>query len=674
MIRNKNAFGRLYAFIFSTALAVAFCCCMPFVLMAQDSVALKEVKIRSISRRQTSSTPLQLLSGDELQRLNSLNVADALRLFSGVQIKDYGGIGGLKTINVRSLGTQYTGVFYDGIQLGNVQNGQVDLGKYSLDNLEEIELYNGQKSTIFQSAKGFAAGSSLYLNTRTPRFEGGKRYHLDAKIKTGSFGLVNPSVLVQNKFSDNVSGSLNAEYTKASGKYEFRYTNGVFDTTAIRNNSDVERMRLEYAVHWLMEDSSNFKARLYLYTDKMGLPGAIVSNKFNYSQRSWNKNAFLQTSYQKAFGAKYTLLAAGKVGYDYNRYVDPENISLNGVLDNKFDHQEMYLSLANQYRFNKVLELVFSTDLQFNTLDANLYRFSYPSRNTVLTALALHLNLNKLDIQGNLLGTFIHDKVEDGTPAGNKQKLSPTLLLSWQPFKGKEFRLRSFYKSIYRMPTFNDLYYTDFGRTYLKPEYARQYDVGFTLLKSFEEATLQQISFQADAYYNQVKDKIVAVPGNNAQRWSMENIGNVTIKGFDFNLQSSWKLNIWKLNAGVTYTYQDALDITPLNQGAVSYERQLPYTPKHSGSFVAGASYRMLSLNYNFIYTGERYNQKANLLVNYVEPWYTHDLVIQYLLKLPLNEMRLGMEVNNLFNQYYDVVANFPMPGRSYRFSLTYKI
>jgi vitamin B12 transporter len=675
MIRNKDAYRRLTSVAYSTIASAVLICLVPFGLKAQvDTVALNEVKIQSISRRQTSSTPLQLLSGEELRKFNTLHVADAIRFFSGVQIKDYGGIGGLKTVNVRSLGTNYTGVFYDGVQLGNAQNGQVDLGKFSLDNLEEIELYNGQKSVVLQAAKGFSVGSSLYLKTKVPHFDANEKYHLSTTFKTGSFGLLNPSVSIQNKFNDHFSGSANAEYTKASGKYKFRYTNGVFDTTAVRNNSDVERMRFEYAVHGLLKDSSIFNARVYLYADEMGLPGAIVSNKFNYLQRSWNKNAFLQSSFQKAFGSKYTLLAAGKYGYDYNRYLDPENVSLNGLLDNKFKHQELYFSLANQYRFNKMWELVLSTDYQFNTLDANTYRFSYPKRNTILTAAAIHLNLSNLDVQGNLLGTYIHDRVEDGTPAGDKQKLTPTLMLSWQPFKGKEFRLRSFYKSIYRMPTFNDLYYTDFGRTYLRPEYAQQYDIGVTYLKTFEKTRLQQISIQADIYYNQVKDKIVAVPGNNAQRWSIENIGDVNIKGFDLNLQSSWKLSEFTLNAGATYAYQDAKDVTPLSQGQVSYKRQLPYTPKHSGSILGAAAYKEFSLNYSFIYTGERYNQKANIAVNYIEPWYTHDLALHYLLKLKSREIRLSMEVNNLLNQYYDVVANFPMPGRSYRFSINYRI
>ncbi len=151
--------------------------------------------------------PARLWGGEELQRLNSLSVADALRFFSGVQLKDYGGVGGIKTINIRSMGTNHVGVFYDGIELANARNGQVDLGMYSLDNMQTISLYNGQKSQIFQTAKEFASAGSVYLQSRVPEFEEGKTYNMKAKLKMGSFDLVNPSLLMELKISDHVSAS-----------------------------------------------------------------------------------------------------------------------------------------------------------------------------------------------------------------------------------------------------------------------------------------------------------------------------------------------------------------------------------------------------------------------------------------------------------------------------------
>ena len=127
---------------------------------AADSAAMKgrlpEVTVNARSRFR-EVIPAQTLSGKAIEALRSHSVADALRYFSGVQIKDYGGVGGIKTVDMRSMGTNHMGVFYDGIQLGNAQNGQIDLGKFSLDNIEAIDMYNGQKSDIFQSATEPAA-------------------------------------------------------------------------------------------------------------------------------------------------------------------------------------------------------------------------------------------------------------------------------------------------------------------------------------------------------------------------------------------------------------------------------------------------------------------------------------------------------------------------------------
>jgi len=190
--------------------------------------------------------PVQALAGEQLHKLGSHNVADALRYFSGVQIKDYGGVGGLKTVNIRSMGTNHVGVFYDGIELGNAQNGTVDLGRFSLDNMESITLYNGQKSAVFQPAKDFGSSGSIYLQTRTPRFEEGETHHVRATFKTGSFGVANPALLWEQRLSERVSSSLSAEYLHSSGRYKFTYRmQEGYDTTAVRRNGDINALRVE---------------------------------------------------------------------------------------------------------------------------------------------------------------------------------------------------------------------------------------------------------------------------------------------------------------------------------------------------------------------------------------------------------------------------------------------
>ena len=69
---------------------------------------LDEVEVSaSASRRNMMSTsPVQMLSKSQLVRQGVTDIADALRRFSGVNVKDYGGAGGMKTVSVRSLGSR----------------------------------------------------------------------------------------------------------------------------------------------------------------------------------------------------------------------------------------------------------------------------------------------------------------------------------------------------------------------------------------------------------------------------------------------------------------------------------------------------------------------------------------------------------------------------------------
>ena len=120
-------------------------------------------------------------------------------------------MGGVKTVDIRSMGTNHMGVFYDGIQLGNAQNGQIDLGKFSLDNIDEISLYNGQKSEIFQPARDFGSAGTIYIRTHHPRFEEGKNDNFNVTLRTGSFGLANPSIRWEHRFSPNLSMNFNSE-------------------------------------------------------------------------------------------------------------------------------------------------------------------------------------------------------------------------------------------------------------------------------------------------------------------------------------------------------------------------------------------------------------------------------------------------------------------------------
>jgi len=665
---------------------------------AQDnSDSIQYIKeVRLTGNRYQEVIPSQQLSGEKLEALNSFSVADAIRYFSGVQIKDYGGVGGLKTVDIRSMGTNHMGVFYDGIQLGNAQNGQIDLGKFSLDNIEKISLYNGQKSEIFQPARDFGSAGTIYLQTRRPRFEEGKRSNVTFYTRTGSFGLINQSVLWEQKISKRVSSSFNAEYIQASGKYRFRYRrvlpNGevAWDTTAVRRNGDLHSWRLEGGLNGFVK-SGKWHLKSYFYNSERGIPGAIVNNVWTHSQRQWDRNFFTQGSLQKQVTKRYDILVNAKYANDWMRYLNPDTTLM--YIDNRFQQQEIYTSVANKYSILPNWDVNLSVDYQWNILDASLRDFVHPKRNTLLVALATAFEWRRFKAQASLLGTSVFEQVtrarqgagegaQTGTP-GNKQEYTPAFFVSYQTFATSKtlspLRLRAFYKHIFRMPTFNDLYYTDIGNVALRPEYTTQYNLGFQYNRDYAKGRLHSLNFRADAYYNQVRDKIIAVPkGNGQYRWMMMNLGYVEIRGIDVSGQTQWLLPFdILLSASLSYTHQRAQDFSnPADNDpqAGSYGGQIAYIPRHNGSVILNLNRKSWDLNYSFIYVGERYHNSSNIRENYEQPWYTHDLTVGKTFSYRKINSKLSAEVNNILNQYYDVVLNYPMPGRNYKLILKVNI
>lgn len=640
-----------------------------------DSLQHLDEVVVTVRRIQKEVIPVQELSGNQLQRLSSHSVADALRYFSGIQIKDYGGVGGLKTVNIRSMGTNHVGVFYDGIELGNAQNGQVDLGRFSLDNMEAVTLYNGQKSAIFQPAKDFGSAGSIYLQSRTPKFGPDKDNHVKAVFKTGSFGVINPAILWEHRISENISSSVSAEYMYTTGKYKFTYrVKEGYDTTAVRQNGDVNAIRVEGGLFGKLK-GGYWRAKGYFYNSERGYPGAIVRNKFTHEDRQWDTNTFFQGAFKKDYSDRYSIMLNAKYAYDYLHYLADPNRDESLMYTNNYYYQhEIYASAANRLNMFPWWSINFSADYQFNLLNSDLKDFAYPRRHTVLVAGATAFEFNRLKMQASVLGTIVHDEVmkAEGKAADDKVQWTPTAILSYRPFDDVDFNLRTFYKRIFRMPTLNDLYYTFIGNIDLEPEYTNQYNLGFTYTKDFTEIWFRHFEIQADVYYNEVENKIVATPTSNFFRWTMINLGLVEIRGMDLALQTGWKFgNDLYVNVRMNYTYQKAQDFTDKNDEF--YGGQIPYIPWHSGSAVVNAGFRNWEANYSFIYTGERYSSSANIPVNYQLPWYTSDFSIARNLPLEKGSMKITLEVNNIFNQQYEVVSCYPMPGTNFKAIMKYE-
>ncbi|MDE6206912.1 MAG: TonB-dependent receptor [Muribaculaceae bacterium] len=640
-----------------------------------DSVAeqLREVVVTT-QRRPRDIIPVQTLSGKELRSYGGTNVADALRYFSGVQVKDYGGVGGIKTVNIRSMGTNHTGVVYDGVELGNAQNGQIDLGQFSLDNIESLSLYNGQKSDILQPAKDFGSAGTIYMRTRRPSFVHDERYHVRGTFRTGSFDLINPSALVEVNLGRGISASASAEWVKSSGRYRFRYRrfagdgNVAYDTSAVRENGDINALRTELNVYGTLKRGS-WSAKVYRYQSERGIPGAIVNNVWRRGERVWDTNTFGQARYTGYFG-RFTTLANVKYANYHTHYVNNDDRQV--AIDNRYRQQEFYLSTANQYEVCSHWSASLCYDMLWNTMTADLYNFARPTRFSHYVALASSVDFERVRAQASVLGTFIHDSREGSRASASRQVLTPAVFVNAYPLNDRCFSLRAFFKQSYRMPTFNDLYYADMGNSALSPERVSQYNIGVVYERQ-PHGFVDSWQVTADAYYNYVKDKIVAYPKGQQFRWTMLNLGKVDIRGVDLAAVVTIRpVGDLTVTLRGQYTFQRAIDVT--NPSDSYYHDQIPYVPRHSGSAVGGLQWRGWGLNYSWIYVGERYNQQENISYNYMQPWRTSDVSVSKDLQIKRVSLRARLEVNNLFNQDYDVILNYPMPRRNYRFSISFEL
>jgi len=570
-------------------------------------------------------------------------------------------------------------VSYDGITLSDVQTGQIDIGRFSLDNVETISLNNGQSDNIFQPARSFAAASLLSIRTKTPSFDVGKKYNANISVKSGSFGLINPALLYQHKLNEKTAFSFSGEWLSSHGEYpyllDYSYSGDGLQSRETRKNTDVKHIRLESSVHLNISETDKACVKAYYYQSERGLPGATVFyNTDNFSsQRLWDQTFFAQAHYEKKISQLWSVQFNAKFNAGKLNYLDTTYHNDIGKMESKYRQEEYYLAATAMYRPTARWMITYSTDGFINHMDAAFETpaltdaFARPTRYNLLNVLAARYVDDKFSATSSLLSTIVKDVVVNGDAGEQYRKWSPFMSVSWQPFKTEDLRFRAFYKHLFRLPTFNDLYYARSGNAGLKPETTYQWNGGITWLAK-PAKLFSEILLTADFFKNKVMDKIIAMPSKNIFVWSMTNLGMVDITGYDFSADG--KINISgdvKCTLSGTYTWQKAIDVT--DPDGRTYGHQLPYTPRISGSGRAAVENPFVNIAYSVIWSGKRYAGYQNYAENRLPAYADHGLSLYRNFNIKNVKLHVKTEVMNLLNKQYAVVKWFPMPGRSFRFT-----
>ncbi|GHU67313.1 ligand-gated channel [Bacteroidia bacterium] len=628
--------------------------CVIFAQQPVDSVRLHDLpELQVNASAATISTSLvQTLSAAQLEKLNVLQASDAMKHLSGVQVKDYGGVGGLKTVSIRSLGANYTAVAVDGITVSDYQTGQIDLGRFSLENIESIRLNIGESDNIFQPARNQALGGTIHLVSRRFIPSENKSQTINAGIKTGSWQLFTPFVSYGQKIGKYFNILLFTEHLQSKGNYP--YTIGEEERRRI--NSETEYWQLESRLTGNFGNGGQLDWKVSYYDSDRNLPCPVISINPYAGETMHDRNRFSQINYTQPVGEKFSLLVNAKINDSEMRYAD----RLYSQNWGHYAQNEYYGSLTFQYQPLENLFVSWANDGSYGLFRRrNEQGELNPSRVEWLSALSAKFENESLTLHLRLLNQQNRMK-ELNRPY---QHLSPCIAGSVRLLRRLPIRLRMSYKNSFRLPTFADIYYPNLPNPGLKPENAHQFNIGGAYTGDFDHI-LSSLSFSADAYYNRVKNKIMAVPASSLALWSVQNCDEAKMKGVDLNAVLQFRI-IGKYTAEIrgAYTFQDVRN---------GQQQPLRYTPRHIANGLVSFTTPWMDVNYNWIYCGNRYYNETpapeSLLPHYLE----QGLALNRMIAFRQFQIRLSAECINLFNVQYDIVRSYPMPGRSFRFGVKF--
>ena len=551
---------------------------------------------------------------DTLAVENFITISDVLLQSPGLHVGDNGGYAGLKTVSLRGLGSAHTSVYLDGVRVGNVQSGQNDLGMIGLENVSSAVVDYAQNSVSFK--------------TRRPVFNG-RNVAGNIRMSAGSFGTYLPAARLDFRLGDRLSLSANASGILSEG--DFRYGDG-----AVRTNNDLKQIHGGLDLFGTMR-GGEYHVKVYANKAERGTPGSV---SWPSEDRQKDGNYLLQGLMDKQFTPLYSLKLSAKASYDDIYYTSQWG-------DSRYGQTELQLNSAHDFRIKPWWKVSFAADMQWDGLASTSYN---ASRLAVLSALATSFTTGRLiaNMALEYCGTFDKDALD-------RYSFSPSIDLRYSIFKGLD--VMAFARRAYRIPVFNELYYVGYGNPQLRPEDAWLTDIGLDFYRQVADSWA--VKAKADAFYNRLKDKITSAPSvEDPNIWQPYNIGRVRSAGLDLVAGIEHR-GRWSYAFDAKYSYQSAIDLTP---DSYSYGMQIPYIARHTVVLNGSLEWKRWKMVPLWQMRGGRTDGTGE-----IPSWNTFNLMLSKELNInKVGSLELKLSVSNVFDNRYEVVSGYPMPGRNF--------
>ncbi len=636
-------------------------------LKSQDSIPapteLSELEVTA-SRVASGSNAVYSINTSTAAERGISTLADAVRRLPAAEIRDYGGAGGLKTVSVRGLGAAHTAVVYDGVAVSDCQSGAVDISRFSIDALETISLAAGESDNFSMPARNYSSAATLILtgNYAAP----GSPFRSWVKVRGGSFGLIDPFIRVDVPMGEKVAATVLGEYSRADNRYPFTLINGTQKTREKRIHNGTESYRAE-ANMGVTLPFGRLRGKFSYYDSHRQLPGPVTlyNPGSNENLNELNLNGQIIGNFDIK---NFSIQGIIKYSSDHSDYSDSSPVYPGGKLDQRYRQKEFYVSAVGAWRPAGYWSLTYGIDYFRNTLTSNLPNEVEPARDNILQTLGLRFRNREWTATARALVSIYRHSASRGESQTDYTRLSPSVSVSFSPGNIQWLNSHISYKNIFRLPTFAESYFGVVnGAGSLRPENAHELNLGLTSSIS-GQALNGQIS--ADAFFNMVTDKLIAIP-RNMFLWSMTNLGKVHIYGVNVSMEGSYSFSRRQsLLLTGTYTYQR---VRPVTDAEDPYHgKQAAYSPRHTGS--ASLSWENPWCNAVIHFTGasERFatnsNQPSSRLPGFVEC----GAGLYRSFNIKGVKAMLRADINNMFNAQYSIIARYPMPGRWYSASVEF--
>ncbi len=644
----------------------AFLCSMPAV--AQDSLHTSEhlsVDVRAFVLLRTPLTEI-VFPRRELDIVQPEDLGQVLLYIPGVQVKSYGGLGGFKTLSVRSLGGQHTALTIDGFSIFDTQTGQVNLGLIQTDNLQRVAFSIGHSADRLQPVSAQMSGSVLALSSFENQF-GSFANEFRYTGRAGSFGQFdNYLAFKHTRKKMYLSGF--GKYRFANGQYPYSFSNGYGNYSGVRGNNDFRDGYAGLSAGFRTGSHSTLRFTGRYHSSDQGLPGAVIIYNDGAGQR-------LATSGYRFNGdfrferSGFSLRAYAQTSLDDMTYTDPDYFNQSGGLRNQYHNRLLQSGISVVKNIRYTHSVYGGIETRLADLQTNIVNFADPLRFHFFGMGGYAFSRGRFQSDVQLSTQYVSNWEQVSQTTREYRVLNPYISAGFESLLHNHLRVTAWYRNSFRMPSFNELYYNNVGNKELLPERAHQLALSadYTLRPAKEILLLK-----VNAFFNRVENQILAIPTKNLFVWSMQNIGRTNTFGIESSLSSNLRFGkAFSLNQVLNYTFQHTVDIS--DPDSPSFRDQVAYIPKHTASWQLTFGYRRYGLRLTTYYSSVRYSLNENTAANRVPGFVTLDAGLFNTFEIgDKHKLRVQFTAKNLLNQSYAFVRYFVMPGRNYLLTLSY--